>query len=239
VKDVTASPPSPRPPKLLDQLRHCIADKHYSLRTERAYVYWVRWYIRFHGLKHPMEMGSAEVQTLLSFLANEQAVSASAATHHQALCALLFLYRHVLGMELPWLEQLHRPPKPARRPTVLTLEEVRALLRHLSGVRRLVARLPYGPGMRLMECLQLRVKDLDFRRREILIRGGKGGKDRLTMLPVSLIPALHEQLAAARDRYDDDRRRQQARGDAAGRAGAEISAEGRAMALVLDLSGRS
>jgi integron integrase len=111
-------------------------------------------------------------------------------------------------MELPWLDQLHRPTKPVRRPTVLTPEEVRALLRHLCGEQRLVASLLYGTGMRLMECLQLRVKDLDFRRRDILIREGKGGKDRLTVLPVSLIPALREQLAVARDRYEDDRRRQ-------------------------------
>lgn len=120
-----------RPQKLLDQLRRCIRDKHYSLRTEDAYGYWARWFIRFHGLRHPAEMGAAEVQAFLSYLANDRKVAAS--THKQALCALLFLYKQVLQMELPWMEQLHWPNRPPRRPTVLTPAEVDALLGAMSG----------------------------------------------------------------------------------------------------------
>jgi integron integrase len=206
VKDVTASDDSARPPKLLEQLRRCIADKHYSLRTERAYVYWARWYIRYHLRRHPKDMGAAEVQAFLSYLANERQVSAS--THHQALCALLFLYRNVLEIDLPWLEQLHRPSKPVRRPTVLTPEEVQAILRHMDGIYRLIASVLYGTGMRLMECAQLRVMDIDFGRRVIVIREGKGTKDRVTVLPLALAQALREQLATSRDLYEQDRRQQ-------------------------------
>jgi site-specific recombinase XerD len=139
-----------RPPKLLDQLRRCIRDKHYSLRTEKAYVYWARWYIRFHGLRHPAEMGAAEVQAFLSYLANDR--KAAASTHKQALCALLFLYKQVLQMELPWMEQLHWPNRPPRRPTVLTPAEVHSLFAAMTGTHALIARLLYETGMRLMEC---------------------------------------------------------------------------------------
>lgn len=122
MKDVTQNPAPGQPPKLLDQLRRCIRDKHFSLRTERVYVYWARWYIRFHGLRHPMKMGAPEIQTFLSYLANERNVSVS--THHQALCALLFFYKNVLQIELAWLDNVHRPAKPVRRPTVLTRQEL-------------------------------------------------------------------------------------------------------------------
>ncbi|TCS33470.1 integron integrase [Paucimonas lemoignei] len=195
--------PDIKSPKLLDQLKRCIRDKHYSLRTEEVYVYWVRWFIRFHGLRHPAEMGAEEIKAFLSYLANERHVAVS--THRQALCALLFLYREVLGTNLPWLDELHRPTKPARRPTVLTPEEAEAIFQRMQGPHALMAQLMYGTGMRLMECVTLRVKDVDFARREITIRHGKGGKDRVTVLPLSLAGALREQMNAARVVYDSDR----------------------------------
>lgn len=203
MKDVTQNPASGQPPKLLDQLRRCIRDKHYSLRTERVYVYWARWYIRFHGLRHPADMGAPEIQIFLSYLANDRKVSVS--THHQALCALLFLYKNVLQIDLPWLDNLHRPVKPVRRPTVLTRQELERVFAQMEGIYLLIARLLYGTGMRLMECAQLRVKDVDFERREITIREGKGGKDRLTMLPLSLVQPLREQIAHAKTWYEEDR----------------------------------
>jgi integron integrase len=203
MKDVTQYLAQTQPPKLLDQLRRCIRDKHYSLRTERVYVYWSRWYIRFHGLRHPKEMGAPEIQAFLSYLANERHVSVS--THHQALCALLFLYKNVLQVDLPWLNNVHRPAKPAKRPTVLTREELELVFAQMDGVYSLIARLLYGTGMRLMEGAQLRIKDVDFRRREIAIRQGKGGKDRITMLPLSLVPALREQVTYAKHIYEGDR----------------------------------
>lgn len=198
--------PETRPPKLLDQLRRCIRDKHYSMRTEEAYVYWSRWFIRFHGLRHPAEMGAPEVQAFLSHLSNERKCSVS--THRQALCALLFLYKDVLKKELPWLDELPRPTRPPKRPTVLTRIEVDLLLAQMSGTYALIARLLYGTGMRLMECMKLRVKDMDFERREITVRDGKGGKDRMTMLPLVLVPPLRAHIAAVRKLYDDDRTRQ-------------------------------
>ena len=209
MKNVTApeNVPAPEtPPKLLDQLKRCIRDKHYSLRTEEVYVYWVRWFIRFHGLRHPVEMGAAEVKTFLSYLANERHVAVS--THRQALCALLFLYKEVLGVELPWMDNLHRPTKPARLPTVLTPGEAEAVFQRMQGTHALMAQLMYGTGMRLMECVGLRVKDVDFTRREITIRHGKGGKDRMTVLPLSLAGGLREQIAAARVLFDADRAEQ-------------------------------
>lgn len=150
----SASPailPASYPPKLLDQVRRCIRDKHYSLRTEEAYVYWARWYIRFHGLKHPRNMGANEVKAFLSYLTNERHVSVS--THKQALCALLFLYKQVLALDLPWLDDLYRPQRPPRLPTVLTEWEVAAVFGEMKGTHALMARLMYGTGMRLMECM--------------------------------------------------------------------------------------
>lgn len=203
MKDVPPSPALPQQPKLLDQPRRCLRDKHSSLRTERVYVYWSRWYIRFHRLRHPADMGPPEIHALLSYLANERDVAAS--THHQALCALLFLYKHVLGIELPWIDNLQCPTKRALQPTVLTRQEIDLIFAHMSGTHLLIARLLYGTGMRLMECAQLRVKDIDFQRREITIRRGKGGKDRLTMLPLSLAQPLREHLAYAKALYEEDR----------------------------------
>jgi integron integrase len=194
---------SERAPKLLDQVRDAIRIRHYSIRTEEAYVHWARAFIRFHGLRHPREMRAREVTAYLSHLATERDVAA--ATQQQALSALLFLYRHVLEIDLPWLNDLVRPKKPARLPTVLNLEEVSRLLDAVRPEHALMARLLYGTGMRLMECLRLRVKDVDFVRREIMIRDGKGAKDRVTVLPQSLVTALQVQLATARELFDRDR----------------------------------
>lgn len=194
---------SERAPKLLDQVRDAIRIRHYSIRTEEAYVQWIRSFIRFHGLRHPMEMGAREVTVYLSHLATERDVAAG--TQQQALSALLFLYRHVLEINLPWLDDLVRPKKPARLPTVLNQDEVSHLLDAVRPDHALMARLIYGTGMRLMECLRMRVKDIDFTRREIMIRDGKGAKDRVTVLPLSLIAALQGQLATARELFDRDR----------------------------------
>jgi integron integrase len=189
--------------RLLDQLRERIRYRHYSLSTERSYAHWVRAFIRFHNLRHPREMGVGEVEAFLSHLANQR--QASASTHKQALAALLFLYRHVLDQELPWMQEIGRPQTPARLPTVLSRDEVERLLAAMTGVPGLVARLLYGTGMRKMECLRLRVKDVDFDRQLIVVREGKGGKDRITMLPQALMPALREHLAYARSLWAADR----------------------------------
>jgi integron integrase len=207
-KPVTYIPKSSR---LLDQLREVIRYKHYSLRTEEAYTYWVTFYIRWHGrngqLRHPRDMGADEVQQFLAMLATQRRVSVS--THNQALSALLFLYREVLGVQLPWLNDLQRPTRPKRIPSVLTVAEVSALLGAMTGVQRLLAQLLYGTGMRLNEGLRLRVKDVDFDRRVLVVREGKGGKDRVVMLPQSLDAALRSQLAESRMLWERDRQQQQ------------------------------
>ncbi len=194
---------TPPPPKLLDSVRQAIRYRHYSLKTEKAYVYWIRFFIRFHGLRHPKEMGAVEVTAFLSHLATGRDVSAS--TQQQALSALLFLYKNVLEIDLPWMDSIVRPKKPMRLPTVLNQSEVQRILAALDGQHGLMARLLYGTGMRLMECQSLRVKDVDFHRSEILIRNGKGGKDRITMLPQSLHLPLSQQLERARVLFDMDR----------------------------------
>ncbi|MBN8479126.1 MAG: integron integrase [Burkholderiales bacterium] len=190
-------------PRLLDQVREAIRYRHYSYRTEQAYVEWVRRFVRFHSLRHPREMGGDEVAAFLGHLAVEREVAAS--THQQALSALLFLYRDVLGVELPWLGEIVRPRKPRRLPVVLSVDETRTLLAHLEGTHRLMARLLYGTGMRLMECLRLRVKDVDPGRREIVVRQGKGGRDRVTMLPQALLGEVVDQVARARSLWVADR----------------------------------
>jgi site-specific recombinase XerD len=161
---------------------------HYSLRTEQNYVYWIRWFIRWHGVRHPKDMGGKEVEAFLSMLANERKVAPS--THRQALSALLFLYKEVLDVELPWMQEIGRPAPSKRIPVVLTVEEVSQVLLLMNGVTGLLARLIYGTGLRLREALSLRIKDVDFGRRIIVIREGKGGKDRVVMLPQSLQTAL-------------------------------------------------
>jgi integron integrase len=190
--------------RLLAQVRERARYLHYSQRTEKAYVYWARFFIRWHGLRHPRDMGAPQVEAFLTMLATQRHVSAS--THNQALSAILFLYRQVLGVELPWMQDLQRPGHARRIPAVLTPGEVQALLSALDGVSGLVARLLYGTGMRLMEALRLRVKDVDFERNVIVVREAKGNKDRVVMLPQSLASALRTRLAEARTHWLQDHR---------------------------------
>lgn len=182
-------------PKLLDRVHGAMRARHYSRRTEEAYVGWIKRYIFFHGKKHPSSMGGDEVNAFLTHLAVEQKISAS--TQSQALAALLFLYGSVLGEPLPWLEDLVRARRPMRLPVVLAVDEVRMLLDHLVGTRKLIATLLYGGGLRLLECLQLRIKDVDFRRHEIFVRDTKGRRDRVTMLPRIAVDPLKEHLERA------------------------------------------
>ena len=189
-------------PRLLDQLRAAVRSRHYSIRTEDTYVQWARRFIVYHDKRHPREMGPAEVQAFLSHLAVDRTVAAS--TQNQAKSALLFLYRVVLGIELPWLDEIVSAKAPRRLPMVLTLSQVRALLEAMNGPTGLLASLLYGTGMRLLEGLRLRVKDVGFERREIIVREGKGGKDRVTVLPENLIVPLQGQMARARALHDAD-----------------------------------
>jgi integron integrase len=165
--------------------------KHYSIRTEQAYVHWIRRFILHQGKRHPREMGQEEVEQFLTYLAVDGAVAAS--TQNQALNAILFLYREVLGIELPWLENVTRAKRTSRLPVVLSREEVRSVLGRLDGELALMAALLYGAGLRLMECMRLRVKDVDFAHNQIVVRHGKGGKDRVTMLPGRLVEPLQRQ----------------------------------------------
>jgi integron integrase len=183
-------------PKLLDQVRGKIRVKHYSIRTEQAYVDWIRRFILHFGKRHPRDLGAAEVEQFLTHLAVQSKVAAS--TQNQAKSALLFLYKEVLALELPWLNNVEQAKASKRLPVVLNRDEVQAVLSRLSGTHLLIASLLYGTGMRIMECLRLRVKDVDFQRREILIRDGKGFKDRVTMLPGSLVSSLDAHLAKVR-----------------------------------------
>ena len=182
--------------RLIVRLREEIRARHYSRRTEQTYWYWIRYFIFFHGKRHPAELGAAEVTAFLSWLATERNVAA--ATQNQALSALLFLYKVVLGKELPWLDEIVRAQRPVRLPTVLSEAEVRRLLECVDGTARLMVGLLYGAGLRQIECLQLRVKDVDFAYRQILVRDGKGGKDRATMLPENLIQPLQAHLGKVR-----------------------------------------
>jgi integron integrase len=198
----------PRSARLLDQVRERVRYLHYSLQTEKVYVYWAKafvlWAARSGGeFRHPRDMGQPEVEGFLTMLATEKQVAP--ATHRQALNALLFLYRQVLGMELPWLQQIGRPPERKRIPVVLTVQEVQSLLGLMTGTEALMAALLYGSGLRLREALGLRVKDVDFDRHAIVVRSGKGDKDRVVMLPKALIPRLQAQLAHARAVWGQDR----------------------------------
>ncbi len=191
---------SPRK-KLLDQLRDALRLKHYSYRTEEAYVDWARRFILFHNKRHPKDMGAPEIQAFLLHLVNERHVAAS--TQNQALSAILFLYREVLNKEIePIL--LSRAKRPERLPTVLTRDEVRRLLQQLNGTHKLMAQLLYGSGLRVMECVRLRLKDLDFEYRTITVRDGKGAKDRVVPLPDTVIPALHRQVERVRLLHEED-----------------------------------
>jgi len=196
-------PQTPPPPKLLDQVRDRLRVKHYSIRTETQYLQWIKRFILFHDKRHPREMGAVEVEAFLTHLAVAGRVAA--ATQNQALSALLFLYREVLNIDLPWLDKVVRAKQPQRLPVVLTRQEVTAILDRMTGVHGLMARLLYGTGMRLMECVRLRVKDVDFERAEIVVSDGKGAKDRITMLPQALIGPLQDHLRWRRQLFEDDK----------------------------------
>jgi integron integrase len=198
----TEDPPTPRPARLLDRVRDRIRFRHYSIRTEQAYVDWIKRFIRFHGKRHPATMGASEVELFLTDLAVVHEVSAS--TQNQAQSALLFLYKDVLGEELPWLDGVERAKKPVRLPVVLTREEVFSLLRGLHGTHQLIGRLLYGTGMRILEAMRLRVKDIEFERRAVVVRDGKGGKDRITVLPEILVIPLRQQLRRAHKVHQRD-----------------------------------
>ena len=191
-----------QPPRLMDRVRGAIRARHYSRRTEDSYAGWIRRFIFFHGKKHPAAMGAEEVNAFLTSLAVARKVSAS--TQGQALSALVFLYRHVLDDPLPWLDEIVRARKPRRLPVVLTREEVRGLLGGMEGTPRLVASILYGGGLRLLEALRLRIKDVDFGANILLVRDGKGSKDRRTLLPESLKPALRDQVAEVRRIHERD-----------------------------------
>jgi integron integrase len=186
----------------MDRVRDAIRLKHYSLRTEKTYAHWILRYIRFHDRRHPRDMGEAEVTAFLNHLARDRDVAA--ATQNQALAALLFLYREVLAQPFGWLDGLERAKRPVRRPTVLSQAEMRDLLARLHGTRWIMASLLYGAGLRLRECLTLRVKDVDLDYRQILVRDGKGAKDRVTLLPNAVIVPLREHLARAKLLHDRD-----------------------------------
>lgn len=199
---MTITPSPPKSPKLLDQIRQACRLRHFSRRTEETYVNWARRFILHHGKRHPSELGGQDVTAFLADLADHRQVSAS--TQNQALCALLFLYRAVLRQPLPDRLELPQPRQSTYLPVVLTRTEVRSVLAELSGGPHLVASLLYGSGMRLCECLQLRVKDLDFERSEITIRQGKGRKDRVTVLPATLSRPLQLHLEIVRDTHRRD-----------------------------------
>ncbi|MBK7023794.1 MAG: integron integrase [Sulfuritalea sp.] len=199
---VSASSAPADPPKLLDRVRDRIRRKGYSIRTEKSYAHWIKRFILFNDKRHPQEMGAAEVEAFLTSLAVDRDVAA--ATQNLALSAILFLYREVLEMPLPWLDGIERAKKPARLPTVLSAAEVGAVLARLDGTTGLMLRLLYGTGMRLMECVRLRVKDVDFAARQITVRDGKGGKDRVTMLPDALAGLLRAHLAVVKAQHAAD-----------------------------------
>ena len=192
----------PQPPKLLDQVVAKMRVKHYSLRTEKSYTDWIKRYIWHFDKTHPKDMGAAQVEAFLTHLAVERNVSAS--TQNQAKSALLYLYKEVLGVELPWLDNVTQAKVPQRLPVVLTQAEVQAVLSRMDGTMWLIASLLYGSGLRIMEALRLRVKDVDFAQREILVREGKGFKDRVTMLPLSLVEPLKAHLQKVQTLHQDD-----------------------------------
>lgn len=197
--EMAAAAPRPR---LLQQVRDAIRRKHFSPRTEESYVHWIRRFVHFHGKRHPAELGEAGVTAFLNHLARDRHVAA--ATQNQALSALLFLYREVMNQPLAWLNDLDRAKRPARVPSVLTRAEMNALLDKLEGTRWIMAGLLYGAGLRLRECLKLRVKDIDFGYGQIIVRDGKGAKDRVTMLPAAVIDPLQQHLIRVRMLHDRD-----------------------------------
>jgi integron integrase len=190
------------PPRLLEQVREIIRLKHYSIRTEQTYLHWIKRYILFHAKRHPREMGAPELTAFLSHLAIKGNVAA--ATQNLALNAVLFLYREVLKIELPWLTDVQRAKKPERLPLVFTRDEVKRLLAQLDGTRWLLIALIYGGGLRLLECARLRVKDVDFHYSQLIIRDGKGQKDRVTTLPDLLREPLRQHMTRVKERHLQD-----------------------------------
>ncbi len=191
-------------PKLLEQVRQAIRTRHYSIRTEQAYLYWIKDYILFHHKRHPSELNEQHISSWLAHLAVKRKVAAS--TQNQALSAILFLYRDVLNLTLDWIDNIERAKKPARLPVVFSREEAHAVLANLSGTLWLMANLLYGSGLRLMECVRLRVKDLHLKQHQIIVRDGKGGRDRVTMLPSVLDSPLEQHLAKIRLLHEQDLR---------------------------------
>ena len=189
-------------PKLLDQVRDVIRRKHYSIRTEQAYIDWIKRFIIYHGKRHPGEMAEGEVAEFLTHLARHLDVAAS--TQNQALSALLFLYKEVLKHEIGWLQKVERAKKPPKLPVVLSRAEVKQIFGHLHGVPKLMAGLLYGSGLRLMECVRLRIKDIDFELAQITVRDAKGGKDRITMLPLNMSEALRRHLLRVKAQHEQD-----------------------------------
>ncbi len=203
MSNIVKLPSSPQAkPKLLDQVRNEIRMRHYSPRTEEAYVGWILRYIRFHGIRHPAEMGKDEIEAFLSHLAVKKHVAES--TQNQAFNALLFLYREVLRLDVAWLDSVVRANKPKRLPVVLTRAEVRNIMEYLHDVEWLCVMLLYGAGLRLLECLRLRIKDVDFGYRQILVRQGKGNKDRITILPAVAETRLMEHITRVKQRFEAD-----------------------------------
>lgn len=196
------SQPAPAKPRLLDEVRAVARMRHLSLRTEQAYAQWIRRYILFHRKRHPGEMGEVEIRAYISHLAVNEGISAS--TQTVALSALLFLYRDVLKKDLPYVSNIERARKPKRLPVVFSRDEVNRLLAHLEGLHWLLAGLLYGSGLRLMECLRLRVKDIDFTYGQVTVRDGKGEKDRITMLPTKLKQPLMRHLQKVKILHDED-----------------------------------
>jgi len=191
--------------KLLDQVRDVIRKKHYSIRTEQSYVNWIKQFIIFHKKRHPKDMGESEISQYLSYLATDKNVASS--TQNQALNALVFLYKHVLRIDLGEFGHMERAKRPERLPTVMTKTEVGRVLAAMSGIYGLMAKLIYGSGLRLMECVRLRVKDIDFERGQLIVRDGKGMKDRVTMLPEQLRPFLLEHLGQVKTIHEQDLRK--------------------------------
>jgi integron integrase len=193
---------SVKKPKLLDQVRAAIRTKHYSRRTEAAYVHWIRRFVIFHKKRHPKEMGEKEIREFLNYLAVRENVAAS--TQNQALCAILFLYKQILNIEIEDIENIDWAKKPKKVPEVFTLQEVQQVIANLKGVFWMVGVLMYGTGLRLIECLRLRVKDIDFESGKITVRSGKGEKDRITMLPELIVPALQKHLSDVKKQHEKD-----------------------------------
>ena len=193
-----------RPPRLIEQVRTRIRYLHYSLQTERTYIHWIKRYIYFHNKRHPKNMSEAEIVAFLNYLATKRRVSAS--TQNLALCAIIFLYKQVLKIEIGELEQLTYAKRPKKLPVVMTQQEIHSVLSELNEPYRTMAGLMYGSGLRLKECLQLRIMDIDFSRNELFVRSPKGGKDRVSVLPESVIPGLQIAISIARNYFEQDQR---------------------------------